>query len=152
MTDSPEKLNGVVVLGGVNGEKALPSMLVVDDDEFSRESMRRALAMLGVAPLQVADSGRAGLLALERMAPPPDFIICDIFMPDMDGIEFVGELGRRSYRGGLILVTGVNTDMLEVAQDIARLRGLNLLAGLVKPLQPRTLALALGLALGLAPV
>jgi CheY-like chemotaxis protein len=124
-----------VAIGRVNGTNALPTVLVVDDDEFSRDAMRRALVALGLAPLQVADGGRAGLLALDRLAPAPDFIICDIFMPDMDGIEFVVELGRRHYQGGLILVTGVNTDMLEVAQDIARLRGLNLLAGLVKPLQ-----------------
>ena len=45
--------------------------------------------------------------------------LCEIFMPDMDGIEFAGALAKRDFVGALILITGVNQDMLEVASIIA---------------------------------
>ncbi len=145
MSDLTEKLKGVVAVVEVNGKNPPPTVLVVDDDEFSREVMGEALAALGIAPLLMAQSGRSAVRMLEQLARPPDFIICDIFMPDMDGIEFVGELAQRQYRGGLVLVTGVNVDMLAVARQIALSRKLNVTGTFIKPLHKEALALALGL-------
>ncbi|MGS0753854.1 response regulator [Roseateles sp. GG27B] len=121
------------------------SILVVDDDEFSQAVLRKRLLQFGVADIQAAHDGRAGVLALDLLERPPDVIFCDIFMPDMDGIEFVEELVARQYRGGLILVTAVNRDMLTVAQDIATLNGLKVLGAFTKPLERETLGRALGL-------
>ena len=121
------------------------SVLVVDDDEFSQEALRKRLMLFGVADIKAAYDGRAGVLALDQAERLPDVIFCDIFMPDMDGIEFVEELVARHYRGGLILMTGVNRDMLTVAQDIATLNGLKVLGVFTKPLEREALGQALGL-------
>jgi CheY-like chemotaxis protein len=75
----------------------------------------------------------------------PDFLICDVFMPDMDGIEFVGELAKQRYQGGLVLVTGVSQSMLEVASDIAIAKGLRVLGTLTKPVSQASLEKALGM-------
>jgi CheY-like chemotaxis protein len=122
-----------------------PSVLVVDDDEFSREVLRRKLLDLGVTNTQMAHDGLNGICVLDGLPRPPDFIVCDIFMPDMDGIEFLGELAKRHYQGGLILVTGVNLDMLQVAQNIATGKGLKMLGVLIKPLKREELGLMMGL-------
>lgn len=114
------------------------SALVVDDDEFSRDILRKTLLHMGIRSVALANNGREGVVALDGAASPPDFLICDIFMPDMDGIEFIAELIRRQYKGGLILVTGVDLDMLDVARKIANqngLNGLNVLGCFFKPLQ-----------------
>ena len=145
MSDLTEKPKGVVAVAEVHGKYPTPSVLVVDDDEFSQEVMGEILTSLGIAPLPMAQSGRAAVRALEQLVRAPDFIICDIFMPDMDGIEFVGELAQRHYRGGLVLVTGANVDMLAVARQIALSRKLNVVGSFVKPLYKEALALALGL-------
>ena len=126
-------------------QASLMSILVVDDDEFSQEVLRKRLVQFGVSDIQAAYDGRAGVVALDQLVRPPDVIFCDIFMPDMDGIEFVEELVARQYRGGLILVTAVNRDMLTVAQDIATLNGLKVLGAFTKPLERETLGRALGL-------
>lgn len=123
------------------------SALVVDDDEFSRDILRKTLLQMGIATVAVADNGRAGVVALNEAASPPDFLICDIFMPDMDGIEFISELTRRHYKGGVILITGVNLDMLDVARDIGTQKGLNVLGCFTKPLPKDQLRRALGLPL-----
>ncbi len=121
------------------------SVLVVDDDEFSQEVLRKRLVQFGVTDIHSAHDGRAGVFALDQMDRAPDVIFCDIFMPDMDGIEFVEELVARNFRGGLVLVTGVNRDMLTVAQDIATLNGLKVLGAFTKPLDREALGQALGL-------
>jgi CheY-like chemotaxis protein len=121
---------------------AKTSVLIVDDDEFSRAIFCKNLRILGMTDIQEAMNGRAGV---DQMPKPPDFMICDIFMPDMDGIEFVGELAKRNYQGGLILVTGVNQVMLDVAADIALLKGLQVLGTFTKQVQQEALRKVLGL-------
>ena len=123
---------------------SLQTVLVVDDDEFSREVLRKKLAYWGVTDIHMAKDGREGIAIFDTMARKPDFLICDIFMPDMDGIEFIGALAERKFKGALILITGVNRDMLEVAQDIATLKGLCVLAAFTKPLQTEQFGLAMG--------
>lgn len=127
------------------GQGSAPSVLVVDDDEFSRAIFRANVASLGLSNIQEASDGRAGVQAMNHMPQPPDFLICDIFMPDMDGIEFVNELTRRGYAGGLILVTGVNMDMLEVAAQIATVNGLRVVGSFIKPVRRSHLAAAMGI-------
>ena len=122
------------------------TVVVVDDDPFSQAIFRKRLAELDVSDIHVADNGKEAMLRLDAMARAPDFLICDIFMPDMDGIEFIGELAKRSYPGGLILVTGGNQSMLEVASDIASMSGLRLLASLHKPVTLHALRQAMGVA------
>jgi CheY-like chemotaxis protein len=120
-------------------------VLIIDDDEFSRAMLRKVLTSLGVSDIHDAVNGLDGLRVLNRLETPPDFMICDVFMPDMDGIEFVGALVKLQYEGGLLLVTGGNIGMLEVANEIAQIQGLNVLGTFTKPV----LAQALGRAMGL---
>jgi hypothetical protein len=65
------------------------NVLVVDDDEATRQVIRRTLVKQGWAVVDAAN-GRA---ALERVAQhPPEVILLDLMMPDMDGFEFVKRL------------------------------------------------------------
>lgn len=119
------------------------SVLVLDDDDFIHAVLRKHLNLLGFTRVQTVSDGLEGMAALDPMAQPPDVIICDIFMPQMDGIEFVAELVKRNFQGQLILMTGMNTDMLLVAQDIARMNGLQAFGVLSKPVTAKSLGLAL---------
>lgn len=130
-------------------ETVQSSCLVVDDDIFSQAIFRKQLHELGIENITVAGDGQAAVLALGAMGHSPDYLICDIFMPDMDGIEFVGELSRSNYAGGLILVTGGDHVMLEVATDIAVLSGLKVLGSFRKPIPLHALRKAI--ATDLAP-
>ena len=65
---------------------SLQTVLVVDDSELSREVSRKKLGFWGVTDIHMAQDGRDGLTVLSAMARAPDFLICDIFMPDMDAI------------------------------------------------------------------
>ena len=122
-----------------------PSVLVVDDDAFSREVMQEMLAAEGVIDIQMADNGRSALRALETMSTPPDLLICDVYMPDMDGIEFMSELAHRQYAGAVVLVTGVDIETLALARDLANGQGLRLLGSFTKPMHQDDLAQMLAL-------
>src|SRR5207302_1152439 len=65
------------------------SILVVDDLEENRELLSRRLSRLGYSVELVESGGQA----LDRIkSKPPDLILLDIFMPDLDGFEVLHRL------------------------------------------------------------
>ena len=85
------------------------SVLVVDDIEDARETLRVLLQHLG-AKVSVARSGREGL-DMVRDAEP-DLVLCDLRMPRMDGFEFIRELHRATSPAHLpvVAVTALASD------------------------------------------
>lgn len=124
-------------------DAALCSVLVVDDEESSQQIARIALERIGFKDIVVVDDGAIAVRTFDRMARKPDFVVCDIFMPESDGIEFVTALATRHFTGGLVLVTGGDSQYLVIAKRIARFHGLKLLGSLTKPLRVETLSDAL---------
>ena len=65
---------------------ALPRLLVVDDNEDMRHTMKRLLERLGYE-VEIAANGAHALEMQSRVAA--DVLITDIFMPDTDGLETI---------------------------------------------------------------
>lgn len=118
-------------------------VLVFEDDEFSQEIVQRALHRLGISNITFAAAGAKGLKMLDGMVPPPELVICDIFMPGKDGIEIVNALVERKFVGGLILVSGADMQYLHIAKTIAISHGLHFLGCISKPLRDDELENAL---------
>ena len=67
-------------------------VLLVEDDEATREMMRALLTREGWMVTEAAN----GRVALERLAAAgPDLILLDLMMPEMDGFEFAQRLRER---------------------------------------------------------
>lgn len=122
-----------------------PTVLVIDDDDFSQAALCMTLVALGLTQFEVAADGRGALRVFDQMQPAPDYLICDIYMPDMDGVEFLLEMHHRAYKGGIVLVSG-DPSILHIAQKIAKAHHLNILGAFSKPLTREALAQALGMA------
>ena len=75
--------------------------------------------------IHLAENGIEGLSMLDMLGHSPELLFLNVFMPHMDGIEFLGALSKRNYRGNLVLVEDANEGMLNVANDYARALGLN---------------------------
>jgi CheY-like chemotaxis protein len=70
----------------------LPShVLLVEDDSITRQMMRRLLEKEGWR-IDEAENGRIALDKLKEH--PPQLILLDLMMPEMDGFEFVSHLRR----------------------------------------------------------
>jgi CheY-like chemotaxis protein len=125
--------------------KVSPTVLVVDDDEFFHLVMGEYLSILGVNHVLVAKNGNDGLKLLKSHRQPIDYLVCDVFMPDMDGIEFLLHLVDLKYTGGVVVASGVNIEMLALAKTIASANGLRLTGAFTKPIELNSLSEALGI-------
>jgi CheY-like chemotaxis protein len=121
------------------------TVMVVDDDEFSQQILLGILHEFGVTDVHLASGGRDALRLLDSLPRPPDFVICDVYMPGMDGIEFSTQLASRKFSGGLILLTGGDRVMLDIARDLAFAEGLRVLSTFTKPVNHLALAQTMGL-------
>jgi two-component system response regulator MprA len=78
-------------------------VLVVDDDRAVRDALRRALTLAGYQ-VQTADTGAQ---ALELVAQaPPEAVLLDLGMPDMDGLEVCRRVRLLGQRVPVLMVTG----------------------------------------------
>ncbi len=81
----------------------MASVLVIDDESTIRALVRRILSSARYSVTEAAD-GRDGLeyLAAER----PAVVITDIFMPNMEGLETIREIRRRSPDTKILAISG----------------------------------------------
>jgi len=77
---------GVTATGtNSNGGRASARILVVDDDRSLRRAISRALELEGYE-VEVAEDGVQALASFDGEADPPDLIVLDILMPNLDGL------------------------------------------------------------------
>jgi len=95
-------------------------VLIVDDSAAIRKILQRVLAQanLGVGKILEAADGREALDAVKQQ--PVGLILSDINMPNMDGLQFLGEL--RSHEQWkhvpvlMISTEGSQTKVMEAVQ------------------------------------
>ena len=110
-----------------------PRILVLDDEHFMLKLVARMLGDLGFDMVSTCDSARAALGLLQDERTAPNLILLDLIMPDMDGIEFVRHLVERRYTGSLILLSGENERMLQMAERLVHAHAIPVLGYLRKP-------------------
>lgn len=83
-------------------------LLVVDDSPFEHQVIARLLRDIDGLRLQTALCGTEGLAAIE--ADPPDAVLTDLIMPDMDGLELVRQVRERHPAIPIILMTAFGSE------------------------------------------
>ncbi len=113
--------------------QAGPLVLIVDDDERVREVVRVSLELEGYS-VREAGSAEEGLAALEE--EPPDLILLDVMMPQVDGWEMLRRVQER-HGVGAIPVVMFSGKVDEAAANEAESRGAQGFIG--KPFDPQQL-------------
>jgi PAS domain S-box-containing protein len=109
------------------------SVLLVDDDPIMHHVTTPVLNDLGVNQVQSAVSGQQALQILAQSTAAVDIIICDLNMPEMDGIEFTRHLAMQNYPGALVLSSGEDIRILRTVEKLAIEHELQVLGVLEKP-------------------
>jgi two-component system response regulator MprA len=77
-------------------------ILIVDDDRSLRDALRRTLTLGGYD----AESAQGGQEALTKVATrPPDAVVLDVGMPDIDGLEVCRRLRASGNRVPVLMLT-----------------------------------------------
>ncbi|MFP5394142.1 MAG: response regulator [Gammaproteobacteria bacterium] len=116
----------------IPGRGAPPRILILDDDRFMLAVLRDMVTELCDASVRTEADARRALRALRD--PAPDLLICDLSMPDMDGIEFMQAAAQAGYRGAIVLLSGMDSGVRMAAEHLARAQGLNVVDTFEKPL------------------
>lgn len=109
------------------------NILIVDDSLMVRKQVGAALKALGYAVLEAVD----GVDALSKLDASPDtrLIVCDVNMPNMNGLEFLEQLQARGSTVPVVMLTTEGQPEI-----IQRAKSLGAKGWLVKPFKPEFLA------------
>ena len=116
----------------VPGAGQPPRVLVLDDDRFMLEMVKDMLHIIGIHKVYLEANTRHALSTLAEQAP--DVLICDLALPDMDGIEFLTAAAERGFRGKVILLSGMDSGVRDAAGELARVLGLRVAGIFRKPI------------------
>jgi PAS domain S-box-containing protein len=119
-----------------NPELAQLQVMLIDDDPFILNYLKRLLTARGVEQIRCASEGKAALAELQQGGAAIDVTVCDLNMPGMDGVEFLRHLADAGYTGALIIISG-NADLLPTIYELAQAHGLRILGTLAKPFTPQ---------------
>ena len=78
-------------------------VLVIEDEQMVRDVCARILERAGYF-VALAENGKEGLRLFNES--PFDLVITDIFMPEMDGLEFIRQLRRIEPSVKLVAMSG----------------------------------------------
>ncbi|MEI7677764.1 MAG: EAL domain-containing response regulator [Betaproteobacteria bacterium] len=113
--------------------------LVAEDHEFQRKTLIIALKSLGAKHILEAADGRVAFELFSDLATPVDVIICDLEMPNMDGMEFIRHIGNAGAPVSIILTSAMERSVISSVETMTRAYGINLLGAIEKPATPKKL-------------
>lgn len=110
-----------VDLVGENGDMQ-PSLLVVEDDESIRETIREALELEGFS-VEACSNGRDALQMLQRASEGQfSLVVLDLMLPGLGGLDVCRQLRQHSNQTPILVVSARDTETdrvlgLEVGAD-----------------------------------
>ena len=115
-------------------------VIVVDDHDFQRQVAVSFLAQLGVTKILHASGGRDALDQISAARWRVDVAICDLDMPGMDGMEFIRHLAEGKLVGAIILLSGLESQLISSVESMASFQGMTVLGTIEKPVSPQKIS------------
>ena len=109
-------------------------VLVVDDDYVFSTVATNVLNALGVENVLTAHDGEEGIEAVRKAEEPIGLIILDLNMPKLDGLAFMRAISLTGFAGQIIVSSGESGKIVQTAQNMGRMLGIDILGALKKPI------------------
>lgn len=114
--------------------RRMHKVLIMDDSPTACELARIAVLEAGYEDVRMVASARACLEVLSADDCDVDVVLCDLMMPEMDGVEFLRYAAALPKRPALVFVSGGETVLLQGARDTAQARQFRVLGTVQKPI------------------
>lgn len=109
-------------------------VLILDDNNLTARAIANVAEFIGLSA-KITSDFQSFLEIINDWKP--QYLIIDLIMPGMDGVEVLGELGRMQIDAQLIITSGAGQQLLHAAARSAGAHGLNVLGILPKPFNPK---------------
>lgn len=111
------------------------NFLVVDDDDVLRLATKNMLRVFGAENIIEASNGSKALELLQAGgAGRVDIVLCDLNMPEMDGMEFLRHLGAAHSNVSVAVISSHDSSLLSAVEKMAAAYGIYLLGAVQKPI------------------
>ncbi|MGS0824427.1 EAL domain-containing response regulator [Shewanella sp. 0m-8] len=122
-------------------------ILLIEDHQFQREAMLMQLEQINMPHIAQIKTAASGVEALQIMASfKPDILLCDLKMPEMDGITFLSHISELSFTGSIIITSASNQIVLDTVKKMCMNYHLKVIGAISKPVKMNTLKELLDLA------
>lgn len=108
------------------------SVLIIDDDSFAINHAEHQLNKIGLQKVQSATSVIDALEVMSRSPKPFDVLMCDINMPDTDGLELIRLLSSNYRSEGLVIYSSEKI-LIKPVRNLIASYNMNFLGHLEKP-------------------
>jgi EAL domain-containing protein (putative c-di-GMP-specific phosphodiesterase class I) len=115
-------------------DPAALKVLIIDDQLHVRTYVRTVLKNAGVTDVTEAGDGAQALAAVTQPGALFDLILCDLRMPERDGIETIRAFALLGIHSAIAIMSVEEERVIETAGLLAEMQGLRLLGTLPKPL------------------
>lgn len=111
------------------------NVMIVEDDDFQRLMVANMMRSLGAASVYEAGNGQQAIDMIRGQTEKRvDIVVCDLNMPEMDGLEFLRHLGQERHNVSIILLSALGGRLLSSAAKMAKMYGIKLLGAIEKPI------------------
>ncbi len=106
-------------------------VVIIDDEPAMLKLLHHVCEVAGYSIEMTSSPEDFRRLVLSR----PDFILMDLLMPGVDGVELFRYLAENQIRAGIVLISGTDARVVQSAARLAAAQGLNIQGTLGKPFE-----------------
>lgn len=109
-------------------------VLLVDDSIAILNYVNKVLEQsYNIQHIHTASSAPEAMQIL-RQSSQINLLFLDLNMPNVDGIQLLSQLSQLDYKGYVVIMSGVSTQIISSVESLAKTYGLNYIGTLLKPI------------------